>query len=54
MTQKFSLYEDLTVKENLQFVSEIYAVGRKERRLRVNELLEEFNLNRQMKQRVGT
>ena len=54
MTQKFSLYEDLTVKENLQFVSEIYAVGRKERRFRVNELLEEFNLNRQMKQRVGT
>ena len=54
MPQKFSLYEDLTVKENLQFVSEIYAVGRKERRLRVNELLEEFNLNRQMKQRVGT
>ena len=54
MTQKFSLYEDLTVKENLQFVSEIYAVGRKERRLRVNELLKEFNLNRQMKQRVGT
>ena len=53
-TQKFSLYEDLTVKENLQFISEIYAVGRKERRLRVNELLEEFNLNRQMKQRVGT
>ncbi len=54
MTQKFSLYEDLTVKENLQFVSEIYAVGRKERHLRVKELLEEFNLNRQMKQRVGT
>ena len=54
MTQKFSLYEDLTVKENLKFVSEIYAVGRKERRLRVNELLEEFNLNRQMKQRVET
>ena len=54
MTQKFSLYEDLTVKENLQFVSEIYAVGRKERHLRVKQLLEEFNLSRQMKQRVGT
>jgi ABC-2 type transport system ATP-binding protein len=54
MTQKFSLYEDLTVKENLQFIGEIYAMARKERRFRVNELLEEFNLNRQVKQRVGT
>ena len=54
MTQKFSLYEDLTVKENLQFVGEIYAMARKERRFRVNELLQEFNLNRQVKQRVGT
>ena len=54
MTQKFALYDDLTVNENLQFVSEIYAVARKQRKVRVAELLEEFNLNQQQKQRAAT
>ena len=51
MTQRFSLYDDLTVKENLQFIGEIYAIPRKQRKLRVEELLEKFNLQRQTKQR---
>lgn len=54
MTQRFSLYEDLSVKENLQFVSEIYAVARRERRRRVDELLTEFNLRDRARQRSGT
>ena len=54
MTQKFSLYDDLTVKENLSFVGEIYAIPRKQRKLRVNELLEEFELSDRAKQRAGT
>ncbi len=54
MTQRFSLYEDLTVKENLQFVSEIYAVPRKQRKPRVSELLEIFDLLEQARQRAGT
>ncbi|MBN4053449.1 ABC transporter ATP-binding protein [Haliea sp. AH-315-K21] len=54
MTQKFSLYDDLTVKENLAFVGEIYAIPRKQRKQRVNELLEEFELSSQAKQRAGT
>jgi ABC-2 type transport system ATP-binding protein len=54
MTQKFSLYDDLTVKENLSFVGEIYAIPRKQRKLRVNELLEEFELLDRAKQRAGT
>ena len=32
MTQRFSLFEDLTVKENLQFISEVYAVPRATRK----------------------
>jgi ABC-2 type transport system ATP-binding protein len=54
MTQRFSLYEDLTVKENLQFVSEIYTVARSKRKPRVNELVGKFNLTAQLKQRAGT
>jgi ABC-2 type transport system ATP-binding protein len=54
MTQRFSLYEDLTVRENLIFISEIYAIRRRQRRLRVEELLDEFDLVPQSKQRAGT
>lgn len=54
MTQRFSLYEDLSVKENLQFISEIYAVPRKERKQRVAELMDSFSLTDRAKQRSGT
>ena len=54
MTQRFSLYEDLSVKENLQFISEIYAVPGKERKHRVVELLDSFKLADRAKQRSGT
>lgn len=54
MTQRFSLYEDLTVRENLIFISEIYAIHRRQRKLRVEELLDEFDLIPQTRQRAGT
>jgi ABC-2 type transport system ATP-binding protein len=54
MTQKFSLYEDLTVRENLQFISEIYAIAGRERRARVDELLDNFSLADRARQRAGT
>jgi len=54
MTQRFSLYEDLSVKENLQFISEIYAVPRRQRKARVIELLDAFSLSDRAKQRAGT
>jgi len=54
MTQRFSLYEDLSVGENLKFISEIYAVPRRQRRKRVEELLDVFSLSDRVKQRSGT
>ena len=54
MTQRFALFEDLTVRENLRFISEVYAIPRVKRRPRVDQLLEEFSLVAQVKQRAGT
>lgn len=44
MTQHFSLYEDLTVRENLEFMGEIYSLARAKRRSRVEQLLKEYRL----------
>ena len=37
MTQKFSLYEDLTVEENLQFMGQIYGMDSKKLRQRCQQ-----------------
>jgi len=39
MSQKFSLYEDLTVYENLKFYTEIYAVSKKEVEIRIEQII---------------
>ena len=44
MSQKFSLYEDLTVKENIQFYGGIYGLGYKQLRLKTQELIQELGL----------
>ncbi len=54
MTQKFSLFGDMTVYENLQFIAEIYSYPRRERSTRIEELLERYNLADQRKQLAGT
>ncbi|NAW65682.1 ABC transporter ATP-binding protein [Photobacterium halotolerans] len=54
MTQKFSLYEDLSVRENLHFIGQIYGLPGRELKPRVAELGSIYNLNELMKQRVGS
>ena len=54
MTQRFSLYGDMTVAENLEFMADIYAIPRRERRQRVESLLEQYNLVAQRRQFAGT
>ena len=44
MTQKFSLFGDMTVFENLQFMAEIYSFPRASRTARIDELLEKYDL----------
>lgn len=54
MTQRFSLYEDLTVSENLTFYAGIYGVARAKRRARVEQVLELSGLSQRRKQIAGT
>jgi ABC-2 type transport system ATP-binding protein len=53
MTQKFSLYGDLTVRENLEFIADIYSY-RSGRNARIAELLDDYDLDAQAKQLAGT
>ena len=54
MTQKFSLFGDMTVTENLQFISEIYSYPRSKRKQRIEELLDRYDLRDQRRQMAGT
>ena len=54
MTQKFSLFGDMTNEENLQFIAEIYSYPRDERRQRIDELLERYDLADRRRQLAGT
>lgn len=54
MTQKFSLYEDLTVAENLEFLAAIQGLHGKQARERIGELLERYWLTDRRQQMAGT
>ncbi|MDF0535093.1 ABC transporter ATP-binding protein [Shewanella sp. A32] len=54
MTQKFSLYENLSVLENLRFVAAIYGVRGKSSRSRIDELLQQYGLANRQQQLAGT
>ncbi|MHB1103466.1 MAG: ABC transporter ATP-binding protein [Devosia sp.] len=52
MTQKFSLYEDLSIRENLDFIARMYRLDRRQQR--VTTALEELGLADRAKQLAGT
>ncbi|WP_026107396.1 ABC transporter ATP-binding protein [Dyella ginsengisoli] len=54
MTQSFSLFTDLTVGENLEFIAEILGVPRDRKRARIGELLERYHLADRRDQLAGT
>jgi ABC-2 type transport system ATP-binding protein len=54
MTQKFSLFGDMSVAENLQFIAEIYSFPTRDRKSRIEELLDKYNLVAQRRQLAGT
>ena len=51
MTQRFSLWEDLTIRENLEFIARMY--GMKERRQAVSEALDRLGLASRQHQLAG-
>jgi ABC-2 type transport system ATP-binding protein len=54
MTQRFSLWEDLTVQENLDFMSRIFGLAGELRTQRIEERLKQYHLDDRRAQRAGT
>jgi ABC-2 type transport system ATP-binding protein len=54
MTQRFSLYEDLSVRENLEFLAAVHDLSRAAARARIEALLAEFALAPRASQLAGT
>jgi ABC-2 type transport system ATP-binding protein len=54
MTQKFSLFDDLTVRENLEFLAAVQGVPKAGAKARVDRLVAEFDFADRQRQLAGT
>ncbi|KAF0810791.1 ABC transporter [Alcanivorax sp. S71-1-4] len=54
MTQKFSLFEDLTVRENLEFLAAVQGLPRQQARERIDQLIDQYHFADRQKQLAGT
>ncbi|MGH8036633.1 MAG: ATP-binding cassette domain-containing protein [Stenotrophomonas sp.] len=54
MTQRFSLFEDLTVRENLEFLAAVQDIPRAKAAHRIDTLLEQYHFQDRQKQLAGT
>lgn len=54
MSQKFSLYEDLTITENVEFFGGIYGLTRKELKSKSEILIERLGLQNETRKLVGS
>jgi len=54
MCQKFGLYDDMSVRENLRFYASIYGLRREALKSRTEELLVDLRLTQRVDQLVGT
>ena len=54
MTQSFSLYTDLTVAENLDFMAAVFSLPRKQAAERIREVAGRYSLMELLHQRAGT
>lgn len=53
MSQRFGLYPDLTVDENINFYADLYGVSRKDRHARLGDLLDFSNMRPFRKRQAG-
>jgi ABC-2 type transport system ATP-binding protein len=54
MTQRFSLFEDLSVRENLDFMATVQGLPSSVRRRRVDELIADYQFTERTRQLAGT
>ncbi len=53
MSQKFSLYEDLTINENIRFYGGIYGMKIADRKVRTEKMLERLELTEYRNRKIG-